>query len=134
MSQAAIFKQNSYTSPTNFIDVEKYVGMLLGFGETHLEKLLLYLKTYYKSTGQISSIEAFNRKLERLVTEFSYKLRTVLNIDELSIIVCYFEDVLYYVTEIVAASQRKHEFDKDLHFCYETLEAFAKITQRYDLH
>ena len=122
MSQTAIFKQNSY---------EKYVRMLLGFGETNLENLLAYLQCYNKSMGQIKSLDIFIRKLQRLVQEFNYELRTVLDIDELSIIMAYFEDVLNYIVEILFAAKRKHEFDKDLSFCYETLELFAKVVNRY---
>ena len=129
MSQSAIFKQNVYTNPTNFIDVEKYVGMLLGFGETNLENLLAYLKSYNKSMGQIKAIEIFNRKLDRVIHEFNYKYRTEIEIDELSIITAYFEDVLLYVVEILTVARRKQDFEKDLKYCYETLEAFSKITK-----
>ncbi|XP_066912517.1 myosin-M heavy chain-like [Clytia hemisphaerica] len=131
MSQAAILKQNSYTNSTNFIDVEKYVNLLLGFGEAHLEHLLAYLQRYNKSTGQLKSIDVFIRKMDRLVCTFNYKFRTVLDIDGLSIIVSYFEDVLYYVGEILFAAERKHEFEKDLKFCNEALQLFEKVVDRY---
>lgn len=130
MSQVAIYKQPTHVNPMNCIDIEKYVKLLLGFGEAHLENLLSYMQSYNKTMGQISNIDNFNRKLERLINDFDYKFRTEMEIDELSIIVAYFEDVLSYVVEFLVTARRKQQFDKELNNCYEAIESLSKLTKR----